>query len=118
MIIFKDGQDQSNSYPSQIEVAQQFIIDNFSKDISMADVADNINMSYSYFSKLFKEETGMTFSKYLTKIRMEKAKDLLQNPTYRVNEIACMVGYDNLYHFSRAFKSYYGMSPNQFRKSK
>ena len=106
-----------NDYPSHIEVAQQYIINNFNKNITMTDVANSVNMSYSYFSKLFKEETGLTFSKYLTKIRMEKAKSLLQNPINRINEIAGLVGYDNIYHFSRSFKSYYGISPNQYRKS-
>ena len=74
-------------------------------------------MNYTYFSKLFKDETGMNFSQYLMMVRMEEAKRLLSNPNYKVYEIAAKVGYNNSKHFNRAFKNYSGVTSEQFRKS-
>jgi two-component system, response regulator YesN len=101
---------------SVIDIAKKYIEDNYSKNITMAEIANLVSMNYSYFSKLFKEETKMTFSSYLTMSRMEEAKRLLKDPINKISDISVKVGYDNAFHFSRAFKNYAGVSPNDFRK--
>lgn len=100
---------------SVIELAKTYIQQHYRHNLQLAEVANRYSMNYSYFSSLFKKETGMTFTAFLTKIRMEEACRLLRDPTQRVKEIAESVGYDNAHHFSRAFKNVYSYSPNQFR---
>ncbi|MDG0809843.1 helix-turn-helix domain-containing protein [Cohnella rhizosphaerae] len=92
--------------------------EHFNRDIQLAEMANRVSMNYSYFSRLFKERTGLTFTAYLIKVRMEEARKLLQDPTLRINEVSDRVGYGNLYHFSRAFKNYFGMSPKEYRRSR
>ncbi|OXM16974.1 response regulator transcription factor [Paenibacillus herberti] len=100
---------------SVIDLAKAYIRQNYRTNLQLAEVANRYSMNYSYFSSLFKKETGMTFTSFLTKIRMEEACRLLRDPTQRVKEVAESVGYDNAHHFSRAFKNVYRFSPNQFR---
>ena len=68
--------------------------------------------------QIFKEKNGTSFSDTLLSIRMEKAKEMLEDIRYKSYDIAYYIGYDNPKNFSRAFKSYYGMTPMEYRKSK
>jgi YesN/AraC family two-component response regulator len=111
---FMDKNQKSEK--SVIDIAKKYIEENFSKEINMAEIANKVSMNYFYFSKLFKEETQMTFSAYLTALRMEEAKRLLMDPINKINDISIKVGYDNHFHFSRAFKNYTGISPKDYRK--
>ena len=73
-------------------------------------------MSPSYICKIFKQEMGESPINYLIRIRMEKARNLLlQEEGYSVKEIACLVGYEDIYQFSKLFKKYYGVAPSYFR---
>lgn len=87
-----------------------------SPDFSATEVADEVNLSRNYFLKIFKENMGMVFGDYVTKIRMDRAKDLLKNTDMTVYSISLEVGYESQYHFSRKFKSLYGVSPIEYRK--
>ncbi|RKP49863.1 helix-turn-helix domain-containing protein [Cohnella endophytica] len=109
--------ERSNLDGTVISVAEAIVREHFGRDLQLAEVANRVSMNYSYFSKLFKERTGLTFTAYLIKVRMEEAHKLLKNPAARINEISEKVGYGNLYHFSRAFKNYYGVSPKEYRKT-
>jgi len=109
--------EQSTLGETVITVAESIVRQHYSRDLQLAEVANRVSMNYSYFSKLFKERTGLTFTAYLIKVRMEEAQKLLKDPTLRINEISEKVGYGNLYHFSRAFKNYYGVSPKEHRKT-
>ena len=82
---------------------------------SIEEVAGAVCLSTSYFSTVFKSETGITFTDYLIKIRMEKAKVLLENTNMKMYEISSRVGYENAAYFSAAFKRYYGKSPSEFQ---
>lgn len=103
---------------SAIEYAKAYIDAHLDESLSMAQVSNYLSLNYSYFSKLFKEKIGISFRKYLTIKRMEKAKVLLRNPTNKVYEIAKQTGYDNAQNFSRAFKSHFGYSPADYRKKR
>jgi two-component system, response regulator YesN len=100
---------------SVIKQAKAYIAENFRKDINMALVANLVSLNYSYFSTLFKEKTGLNFVEYVTKIRMEEAKKLLTDPALKIYDITTMVGYDHPKHFTRVFKSTFGISPKEFR---
>ena len=82
---------------------------------SLQNVAEYIGMNKNYFTSLYKEQTGIGFWEYVTKLRMEKALELLLTTNEKIHVIARQVGYESEYHFSRKFKEYNGSSPNQFR---
>ena len=84
--------------------------------ISMETVCDETGMSVSYLSLLFKKEKQTTFVKYLTMIRLEKAKELLGLTSERVVDIAGKCGYNEVYYFSHSFKKYSGVSPRKYRE--
>ncbi|WP_171056059.1 helix-turn-helix domain-containing protein [Paenibacillus sinopodophylli] len=114
----RSASDNAEPADTVISFAEAFVRENFNREVQLAEVANRVSMNYSYFSKLFKERTGLTFTAYLIKVRMEEASKLLQDPTLRINEVSEKVGYGNLYHFSRAFKNYFGISPKEYRRSR
>jgi AraC-like DNA-binding protein len=74
-----------------------------------------VNTSTFYFCKLFKKATGLNFTEYVSRVRLEKAKNLLLNPNARVSEIAYSVGFQSLTHFNRVFRKFEGQSPTAYR---
>jgi AraC-like DNA-binding protein/ligand-binding sensor protein len=107
---------QKDSEPAQITRARQFIEANAQEKLSLAAVARQAGMSEFYFCKMFKKVTGVNFSRYVSCVRVEKAKNLLLNPNYRVSEIAFEVGFQSLTHFNRIFKNIAGQSPTEYRR--
>ena len=75
-----------------------------------------VNTSKFYFCKMFKKATGINFTDYLSRVRTERAKNLLLNPNLRVSEIAYEVGFQSLTHFNRVFKRILGRSPTDYRE--
>ncbi len=98
-----------------ISKAQEYIQQNFQKDISLEEVAQSAGISPYYFSKLFKEETGVNFTEYLTKLRIETAKQLLSNQKLSIKQVCVDSGYANPNYFSRIFKKWTGITPTEFR---
>lgn len=96
-----------------------YLNEHYSQKISLDQIAHNMYLSPVYISKIFKEETGESPINYLIKIRLKKAKDTLENSRNgSIKSIANSVGYDDVYHFSKLFKKYYGMSPQNYRKQR
>lgn len=83
-------------------------------ELSLAFVANRLNVSYGYLSTIFSEVTGISFKKYLVRIRMEEAKKLLLSRKYHIYEIAEKTGYRNPKYFTDAFRKYYNMSPADY----
>jgi len=108
---------EANAEPVAITRARQFIVDHQADDLSLKTVADAVNMSTFYFCKMFKKATGLNFTDYLSRIRIEKAKNLLLNPNLRVSEIAYEVGFGSLTHFNRSFHKIVGRSPSEYRRT-
>ena len=81
-----------------------YIQENYSRDISLDDVSSQVNISPYYFSKIFKEETGENFIEYLTRVRIDKAKELLVDANVSVKEAGIQSGYSDPNYFSRIFK--------------
>ena len=108
---------QENSEPPSMKKAKLFIEEHKTEDISMRDVAKVVNISTFYFCKMFKKTTGLTFTEYLSQVRISKAKNLLLNPNLRISEIAYDIGYQSLTHFNRTFRRIVGQSPTVYRKS-
>ena len=103
--------------PHAIARAREFIAQNQDRDVSLQEVAKAVNTSTFYFCKLFKKATGLTFTDYLSRVRIEKAKNLLLNPNLRVSEIAYEVGFQSLTHFNRMFRKLTGQSPSAYREA-
>ncbi len=103
-----------NSYP--IRIAKQYVLDNYSKNITLEEVSELVGFSVTYFSSIFKKETGEGFAKYVIGVRIEKSKEILQETRIPVAEICELVGYSDLKHFTQTFKKYTNLSPIQYRK--
>ncbi|MDR6552254.1 response regulator [Paenibacillus qinlingensis] len=99
-----------------IEIAKEYIQQHFREDLMLQSVADRVCLNPFYFSKLFKDQTGKSFTNFLIEARMKEAKKLLAMPEIKVYEVGGMVGYEEPESFSRAFKKLVGVSPTEYRK--
>jgi AraC-like DNA-binding protein len=99
-----------------IEKAKLFITERSSEDLSLNEVAAAVNTSAFYFCKMFKQATGLTFTDYLARIRIERVKNLLINPHKRISEVAFEVGFQSLSQFNRVFRRIVGQSPTVWRE--
>lgn len=106
---------QQNAEPPLIQRAKAFIQQHQSEKLTLEAVARSVNMSVFYFCKMFKKTSGFTFTEYVSRLRIEKAKNLLLNPNLRISEIAYEVGFQSLTHFNRVFKKITGQSPTEYR---
>lgn len=107
---------RNNFIRIQAAKAEEYIKENYmDENISMKDICKHILMSPSYFSMIFKNITGETFIEYLTRIRIEKAMELLKGTDLKSYEIAHRVGYGDPHYFSLIFKKVTGMSPTEYR---
>ena len=104
-----------NTEPPVITRAKEYILEHQAEDLSLGQVAKAVNTSTFYFCKMFKKVTGINFTDYLSRVRIEKSKNLLLNPNLRISEIAFEVGFQSLTHFNRVFKKILGQSPTQYR---
>ena len=107
---------QQQAEPPIITRAKQFIHDHQDEEIGLAEVARAVNTSSFYFCKLFKKATGLNFTDYVARVRVEKAKNLLLNPNARVSEVAFDSGFQSLTHFNRVFRRVAGSSPTVYRQ--
>jgi YesN/AraC family two-component response regulator len=90
----------------------------YAEDISLRAFATEHNVSLAYFSRLFKEEVGLTFSDYLTRVRIEKAKELLERHELRLIDISGLVGYDDPKYFGQIFRKVAGISALDYQRSR
>jgi AraC-like DNA-binding protein/ligand-binding sensor protein len=98
-----------------ISKAKHFIDEHQNEEISLRQVASAVNSSAFYFCKMFKQATGLTFTDYLARIRIEKVKNLLLNPHKRISEVAYETGFQSLSQFNRVFRRVTGESPTAWR---
>jgi YesN/AraC family two-component response regulator len=105
----------ANAEPPVIAKARQFIEEHSIEALSLGQVAQAVHTSVFYFCKLFKKAVGINFTEYVSRVRTERAKNLLLNPNLRVSEIAYEVGFQSLTHFNRVFKKIVGESPTEYR---
>lgn len=95
--------------------AKAIILANLDDEISLAGIAKVVNVSAGYFSELFHKATGLTFTDYVARVRVEKVKILLANPNLQITAIAYDTGFKSLSQFNRVFRRVCGVSPREFR---
>lgn len=107
---------RANAEPIAVVRAKAFIRENLQEDIGLGDVAKAACTSTYYICKLFKRHTGLNFTEYVSRLRVERAKELLANPNLRVGEIAFEVGFQSITHFNRVFRKLMGEAPTTYRE--
>jgi len=93
-----------------------FIEENYHREIGMKDISALCNLDKNHLGKIFKNVMGATFRDYLIAYRINKASELMRNTHHTIGEISAMVGYTNMFNFSRAFKALIGESPRKWRE--
>jgi len=107
---------QANAEPIAVVRARDYIREHLQDDITLADIAKAACTSTFYICKLFKRHTGVNFTEYVSRMRIEKACELLLNPNLRISEIAYDVGFQSLTHFNRVFRKLIGEAPTIYRE--
>lgn len=118
VLLLKTAQNASAVTDGSLSYAQTamlYVLENFRSDITLSSAAKHIGLSVSYLSKVFADENGITFKKYLDGIRFDYAKKLLTYSDMSVSEICAESGFDDYANFMRAFKQNFGMSPGNYR---
>ncbi|MEK3914742.1 response regulator [Paenibacillus sp. FSL H7-0331] len=107
--------ETKGSHHTIIQKVQEFVHAHLDQDVSLQSLADHVYLHPAYLSKIFKLETGEGMSDYIYRLRMEKASHLLSETNEKIHEISRKSGYVNPSHFSRVFKKYFNMTPDEYR---
>jgi len=102
---------------SIIAAADEYMLKNYAKDITLEDIARAVNLSPYYFSRFYKEQSGVNFIDRLTAIRIEKAKEYFMNTDLSLKEVSGLVGYQDPNYFSKLFKKITGYTVTEFKES-
>lgn len=111
-------QDNINELDSKGRIifdVETFILQNYNKDLTIDDIAENVYLTPTYLCHLYKKTTGRTLNQFILEVKMNKAKRMLTNTTLNIGEIASQLGYSNQGYFSKTFTKYFGMNPSTFR---
>ena len=106
----------SSAYRFEIEQSIQLMEAHLNEDISLASIAEEVNISPNYLGSLFFQQTGCHFRDYLTHLRMKRARELLMHTPLKIYEVGQQVGIQNPQYFSSLFQKTYGITPGQMRK--
>ncbi len=107
--------EKNNAEPLLVLKAREYIDKHKTEELSLANVAKAAGASVFYFCKVFHKTTGLKFTDYVARVRLEDARTRLLNPNLRISEIAYDVGFQSLTQFNRTFKRVFGQSPSDFR---
>ena len=102
---------------SDVEKAKSFIAENLSDAVTVRDVADYVGLSPEYFTKLFKQETGLNIKEYILQTKVEAAKEMMSHSDLSVSLVAMELGWSNFSHFTQVFKKFENMTPTEYKNS-
>lgn len=103
------------SFNEKIIASVKEYVNHHYKSVTLEEAAMQVHMNPNYLSQFFKQKTGQSFSDYLISVKMGKASEYLKGIQYKIYEISSMVGYSNTQNFTRTFRSYFGVSPREYR---
>lgn len=103
--------------PAAVANAKRFVQQHVNEAITLDDVVRHVGVSRFYFCKLFKKSTGMTLTEYVGRLRVEKAKTLLVDPSLRISEVVYAAGFGSIPNFNSVFKRQVGMAPSEYREA-
>jgi len=103
--------------PPSVALAKTFVRAHASERVSLGDAAKHVHLSRYYFCKVFKQATGMTFTEFVARVRVDNAKSLLGNPLLRITAVAERAGFNSISQFNRLFRRYAGSPPTAYRTS-
>ena len=101
-----------------VREAEAYIEAHCEQKLTLCEVADAVHLSKNYFSFLFRNQTGLTFTQYVNRLRVEKSKEYLLETTLPIVEVMLRVGFDDQSYFSKVFKRNTQLSPQQYRESR
>lgn len=110
--------EASDAEPPLVRRARAYIAEHQREPVDLKGVAKAVHVSTFYFCKMFKRSTGLTFTDYLNRVRVERAREHLLKPHVRVSEVAYEVGFHSLTHFNRSFLRIVGQSPTVYRRNR
>lgn len=110
------GKGTSDGWESIISMAQKYINDNLCNNIRLEQLAEYVHMNPTYFSRYFKKHTNQKLIDYITNQRINRAVELMRDPTVKIYNIGYQVGYKNLQHFYKTFKQTTGYTPSEYRR--
>jgi two-component system response regulator YesN len=106
----------ADAEPTIIQIAKEYVVNHFDKEISLETAASHVYLSSDYFGKLFKQHTGSSFTDFVVEVRINKALEYLQDPQFKIYEIGSIVGYKNTKYFFKLFKKQTGYTPTEYRR--
>jgi AraC-like DNA-binding protein len=107
--------ERQNAEPPLVQKARDYIEKHKAEPLSLSAVSKAAGASVFHFCKVFRKSTGIKFTDYVTRVRLEEARTQLLNPNQRISEVAYDVGFQSLTQFNRTFKRVFGQSPTEFR---
>lgn len=111
------GATPQGPHADVLQRAQAFILAHYTESLSLEQVAEQVALSPTYFSRVFKQTMGCTFVEYLTRVRLEEARHLLRTTTLSLAEISYTVGYQSPNYFSEVFKAVEGITASSYRRN-
>ncbi len=108
--------DQEKTVNPLMENVKEYLLKNLEFEITLQDLANIFHYNPKYLGRLFKKEMGIPLHEYVSEKRLERAKELIENSSFSITQIAMKVGFSNITYFNRVFKNKYGRSPRSFRK--
>lgn len=117
LLIPEQKEAATDSMKDTVRRAAGWIEEHYAEELTLSSLAERYHVESSYFSRIFRQETGQNLVLYITSRRIEKAKEYIKESRTSLTEIAFLVGYDDYTYFSRVFRKHTGMSPSEYRNS-
>lgn len=116
--VYRESNPNTYEQKDIIDQSIHFMRENMGRKLSLAEIANSIGLSESYFANLFQKKTGYSPLRYLSHLRFQQACHYLDFTNMKVNQISPLIGFDDPFYFSRAFTKFMGMSPSEYREEK